>query len=112
MVTPSGLRSSAPMPVPSIRGRALKRAQKVVMRMGRRRRRQASWMADRLSLPSLFSASRAKSTIMMAFFLTMPMSRIRPMMPTTPSSMSQSVKASRAPMPAEGRVDMMVTGWT
>ena len=62
-------------------------------------------------MPSLRSASRAKSIIMMAFFLTMPMSRMMPIMPTTPSSMSASSRASRAPTPAEGRVERMVTGW-
>ena len=83
----------------------------VVMRMGRRRSRQACRMAASGALPSLRSASRAKSIIMMAFFLTMPMSRMMPIMPTTPSSMPPSMMASKAPTPAEGRVERMVTGW-
>ena len=61
--------------------------------------------------PSLRSASRAKSIIMMAFFSTMPMSRMMPMRAMTLKSVRQSMRDSRAPTPAEGRVDRMVTGW-
>ncbi len=54
----------------------------------------------------------AKSIIMIAFFLTMPMSRMMPMMPITPRSLPVSISASSAPTPAEGSVDKMVSGCT
>ena len=53
----------------------------------------------------------AKSTIMMAFFLTMPISRMMPMTPITSSSVCDQSNASRAPMPADGSVDRIVIGW-
>jgi len=84
----------------------------VVIRIGRKRIRQASNIASRGVLPCSRSASRAKSIIMMAFFLTMPISRMIPMMPIMPSGRPDSSRASRAPTPAEGSVDRMVTGWT
>ncbi len=48
---------------------------------------------------------------MIAFFFTMPMRRMMPMIPITPSDWPKSIRASRAPTPAEGRVDRMVIGW-
>ncbi len=69
---PSGWRSSEPMPEPSISGKAPNSAATVVIRMGRKRSSAAWWMASVGDLPSLRSASSAKSIIMMAFFLTMP----------------------------------------
>ena len=62
-------------PVPKANGSAPKKAAIVVMRMGRKRNRQASKMASRVFLPCSRSAINAKSIIMMAFFLTMPISR-------------------------------------
>ena len=53
----------------------------------------------------------AKSTIMMPFFLTMPISRMMPMMPITDRSMWPSISASSAPTPADGSVDRIVSGW-
>ena len=54
---------------------------------------------------------RAKSIIMMAFFLTMPMRRMMPMMEMTLRSIWKSMRASMAPTEAEGSVEMMVRGW-
>ncbi len=48
---------------------------------------------------------------MMAFFLTMPISRTMPMTPITSSSLPSAISASSAPMPADGRVERIVTGW-
>ena len=56
------------------------------------------------------SASTAKSIIMMAFFLTIPISRIIPMNAMTVNSMWNASKASSAPTPAEGNVERIVTG--
>jgi hypothetical protein len=111
MVRPSGWRSSEPVPVPSISGSAPTRAAMVVIRIGRKRSRQAWWIASCGALPSWRSASRAKSIIMMAFFLTMPISSTMPMMATTLRSSPAIISASNAPMPADGRVDRIVTGW-
>ena len=48
---------------------------------------------------------------MMAFFSTMPMSRMMPISAMTLKSLPVKNSASSAPTPAEGRVDRMVTGW-
>ena len=55
--------------------------------------------------------SIAKSTIMMAFFLTMPISMTTPIMAMTLRSMPNSIRIASAPMPADGRPDRMVSGW-
>ncbi len=68
-------------------------------------------MASRGLLPSLRSASSAKSIIMMAFFLTMPISRMMPMMAMMPRSVCDTISANSAPTPAEGSVDRIVIGW-
>ncbi len=83
---PSGLRSSDPAPFPNISGRPLSSAAIVVIRMGRKRSRQAWRMAFNGVSPSSRSAEMAKSTIMMPFFLTMPISRITPISAMTDRS--------------------------
>ena len=85
-------------------------AANVVIRMGLKRSNDASKIASSGDLPRSRSASRAKSTIMIAFFLTMPISRTMPMMPITSRSLPAIISASNAPMPAEGNVDRIVTG--
>jgi hypothetical protein len=67
-------------------------------------------MASRGVFPSVRSASSAKSTIMMPFFFTMPISRIMPISEMTFRSMRQTNSASSAPTPADGSVERMVTG--
>ncbi len=112
MLMPSGWRSSEPVPLPTINGSAPSSAAIVVMRIGRSRNRQAWWMASRGDLPSSRSASSAKSIIMIAFFLTMPISRTMPMIAMMLRSLPETISANSAPIPAEGSVDRMVTGWT
>ncbi|CAM3583460.1 Secreted protein [Delftia tsuruhatensis] len=68
-------------------------------------------MASRGVCPSSRCASSAKSIIMIAFFLTMPISSTMPMMAMMSRSSPASSRASSAPTPAEGSVDRMVTGW-
>ena len=51
----------------------------VVIMIGRKRSRHAWWIASSGEAPRSRSASSAKSIIMMAFFFTMPMSRMMPM---------------------------------
>ncbi len=111
MLTPSGWRSSDPVPVPNIKGSAPKIAATVVMRIGRKRSRQALKIASRGANPSSCCATMAKSIINMAFFLTMPMSRMMPIKAMMVRSSPNSMRASSAPMPADGKVDRIVIGW-
>ena len=110
MLMPSGRRSSVPSPQPSISGSAANSAANVVIMIGRKRKSHAWWIASRGLLPSIRSASSAKSIIMIAFFLTMPMRKMMPMMPITPRSLPVSSSASSAPTPADGSVDRIVSG--
>ncbi len=99
------------MPEPTARGTPASSAAIVVIRIGRNRSRAAWWMASSAGLPSSRWASRAKSIIMMAFFSTMPMSRMIPIRAMTEKSVPKIIRETRAPMPAEGSVERMVTGW-
>ncbi len=112
MVMPSGRRSAASPPMPKISGSAPRMAARVVIMIGRKRFMQASRMASRGDRPRVRSASRAKSIIMMAFFLTMPISRITPISAISDSSVRNSISVSSAPTPAEGSVERMVSGCT
>src|SRR5882724_950769 len=109
---PSGWRSSAPSPVPSASGTAPKMAASVVIRIGRRRRLAARKIAGAAVTPLLRSPSIAKSIIMIAFFLTMPISRITPINAMMENSVLNSISASSAPTPADGSVDKIVIGCT
>ncbi len=111
MVTPSGKRSSEPVPCSSTSGSAPSRAANVVIMIGRKRSRQASSIAASGDRPRSRSASTAKSIIMIAFFFTMPISSTMPTSATSDRSSPNAISASSAPMPAEGRVDRIVTGW-
>ena len=62
-------------------------------------------------MPPSRSASSAKSIMMIAFFFTMPISSTMPTSATSERSCPASISASSAPMPAEGRVERIVTGW-
>jgi hypothetical protein len=57
------------------------------------------------------SASSAKSIIMIAFFLTMPISRMMPMIAMIARSLPEISSASSAPTPRDGSVDRIVIGW-
>ena len=78
--------------------------------MGRKRSKQALKIAPSGRKPSVRSAAMAKSIIMMAFFFTMPISRMMPMSETTFSSLRVTISASSAPTPAEGSVERIVSG--
>ncbi len=56
-------------------------------------------MASRGVFPSLRSAASAKSIIMMAFFLTMPIRRTMPMMPMMPRSVLVNHEREQRPHP-------------
>ena len=111
IATPSGRRSSAPVPPPTARGMPARSAAKVVIRIGRSRSMQAWKIASRGGLPSMRSASSAKSIIMIAFFSTMPISRMIPISAITLKSIRQIISDRSAPTPAEGSVERIVTGW-
>ena len=68
-------------------------------------------MESREFLPCVRSAARAKSIIKMAFFLTMPISRMIPIIAMMVSSGWVSSNANSAPTPADGNVVKIVTGW-
>ncbi len=112
MVTPSGFLISEPVPDSSASGSAPNRAASVVIMIGRKRSSDASTIDSRGERPRVRSASSAKSIIMMAFFLTMPISSTMPISATNEKSMPTYISASSAPMPAEGSVVRMVKGWT
>ena len=67
-------------------------------------------MASSGAFPSLRSASSAKSIIMMAFFLTMPISKMMPIRAMMLNSVRHRSKAKIAPTPADGNVERIVTG--
>ena len=69
-------------------------------------------MAVRASTWRVRSVSSATSIIMMAFFLTMPISRMTPISAIRLNSVLNSSSASTAPTPADGSVDRMVIGCT
>ena len=108
---PSGRRSSEPVPVPSASGNPPNNAAIVVIVIGRKRRRQARKMASSGGTPCVRSTSSAKSIIRMAFFFTMPMSRMMPISAITVRSVRLTMSASRAPTPADGIVERIVIGW-
>jgi len=68
-------------------------------------------LARRLAVDTLRPPAR-KSIIMMAFFLTMPISSTMPMMAMNVELAADTSSASSAPTLAEGKVDRMVIGWT
>ena len=49
---------------------------------------------------------------MIAFFLTIPISRMTPISAMMLNSVLVAISASTAPTPAEGKVDKIVIGWT
>ena len=80
--TPTGARNSEPAPVPKASGSAPKKARRC---HHDRAEAQLAGVVDRLArtVSSLRSASSATSTIMIAFFLTMPISRMMPIIEIT-----------------------------
>ena len=79
--------------------------------MGRNRSSAALRTASAADRCSSRSAVMAKSTIMMPFFLTMPIRRITPIMATRLKSKPNNISVAIAPAPADGKVDRIVSGW-
>jgi hypothetical protein len=69
-------------------------------------------MASKSAAPSSRCFSSATSIIMIAFFLTMPISIRRPMMAMTERSIPKSSSAPSAPTAAAGKPVKMVSGCT
>ncbi len=69
-------------------------------------------MASKEFLPCPRSAASAKSIIMIAFFLTMPIKSRMPIRAMMLSSLLNSSRARMAPTPADGSVDRIVIGCT
>lgn len=86
------------------------RAAIVVIMIGRKRINEASKIASSGGLPDARSASTAKSTIMMPFFLTRPTSMITPTKAYIDKSVQNTNSVRRAPNPAKGSADKMVSG--
>ena len=80
---PSGWRSSALAPAPSAIGSAPMSAAMVVIMIGRKRSRQASRIASQRRHARRAAGPSATSIIMIAFFLTMPISIRMPMIAIT-----------------------------
>ncbi len=99
------------MPVPSASGSAPRSAAIVVIKIGRNRRRHAWWTASWAPRPWLRSRSSATSITMMAFFFTIPINKMIPMIAMTDRSNPQRSSASSAPTPADGSVERIVNGW-
>ncbi len=83
----------------------------VVIMIGRKRSRQALRIDSSGERCSSRSAWIAKSTIMMPFFFTMPISRMMPMSAMMDRSKWNAISMSSAPTPADGSVERMVSGW-
>ncbi len=111
MAMPRGWRSSAPAPCATARGKAPSSAAMVVIMIGRKRSRQACRIDCSGDMPDERSASRAKSIMMIAFFFTMPISRMMPISEIRSSSRPSRKSAASEPRPADGRVERMVIGW-
>ena len=74
---------------------------------------QQAGLVDRLArraAPRSRCATIAKSIIRMAFFFTMPISRMMPISAMMVRSSPASMRASSAPMPADGSVERIVIG--
>ncbi|MNG03991.1 hypothetical protein D3C84_870950 [compost metagenome] len=78
MVRPSGWRISAPSARLSSNGKAPRIAARVVIRIGRKRCRQALRIDSSGAMPWFRSSCNARSIIRIAFFFTTPISRNSP----------------------------------
>jgi hypothetical protein len=107
---PMGARLSPPAPRPSAMGSVPKMVEKVVIRMGRKRR----FAASRAASTRLFPRARswfANSTIRMAFFVTRPVSITMPIWLKRLSEVPVSASPASAPVTASGTVKRIVSGW-
>jgi hypothetical protein len=110
MEIPSGCRNSLPSPKLKHSGNAPRMAAVVVMMIGRNRITAAWKIASRLSILYSRSACSAKSIMRMAFFFTMPISKMTPISAMIVKGMPNMISASTAPTPADGSVDRIVSG--
>ena len=83
----------------------------MVIRIGRKRSSDASRIASSGVIPCDRSSSIATSMIRIAFFLTMPISRMTPISAMISNCPPVTISAKIAPTPAEGSVESTVKGW-
>ena len=111
MITrPRGLLASALAPIPRAIGNAPKMAAKVVIMIGRKRVNAASYMASREFMPLVRMLSKAKSIIMIPFFLTMPISKMMPRYEYIDKGKSKIHSVNNPPKVAGGKVESTVIG--
>ncbi|MNN65783.1 hypothetical protein D3C81_1813110 [compost metagenome] len=79
--------------------------------IGRKRSRQACRIALAGAMPWSRCAASAKSIIMIAFFLTMPISISTPIVAISDNSTLNRNSVSNAPMAADGSPARIVSGW-
>ena len=106
---PMAWRLLAPAPVEIAKGNTPPTNAIEVIRMGRKRSRQASSVASTNSLPCDCS-SRANSMIRMAFLAESPMMAISPTLKYTSLGSPRSVTASTAPSIPSGTTRSTATG--
>jgi hypothetical protein len=111
IATPSGCRSSAPSPVPSISGTAPNSAARVVIRIGRKRSRQAWWIASRGDMPCVPLGVQREVDHHDRVLLDDADQQDDADHRDDAQILLPATRASSAPRPAEGSVDRMVTGW-
>ena len=75
---------------------------------------QRQQLRDYIIAGALFTATTLvrPAFVLMPFFFAMPMRSTTPISPITENSKPESHNSATAPMPAEGNVDRMVSGWT
>ena len=106
---PSGARKSAPSPMPSATGIIPAMSASVVIMIGRNRTRPASMIAVRRSFPDSWPHF-AKSMRRIAFFATIPISRITPMSDMMFSVSPVINSASTTPINESGSEIMIASG--
>ena len=102
--------STAPDPFQKAIGSAPTMAANVVIMIGLKRNIQASRIAFSGDMPWLRWASKAKSIIKIAFFLTIPIRSRMPIDATTVNSKPKIRNANIAPMAADGKPAKIVSG--
>ena len=99
------------MPVPSISGTPPSSAHIVVIRIGRKRRRHASWIASSGVSPRSRSADQREVDQHDAVLLHDADQQDDADDADHVERQPNSIRVSSAPSPAEGRVEMIVIGW-
>ena len=112
MEMPSGRRSSEPVPVPSASGRPPSSAAMVVIMIGRKRSRQAWWIASRGDMPLVaLGLEREVDHHDRVLLHDADQQHDADQRDDARTPIRQTISASSAPTPADGSVDRIVIGW-